>query len=174
MCRNISYTRGENTKDIVIKAGSLIRLDITGNDISVSHRLSKPSYSAAIREGPQASSNTCNIVVKFVRREMRDRFYKGGKLLQDKWTWDLDPARYSENKIYISENLTEINEDLFLKSLKVKRDLKYKYIWTFHGHTYLWKDSASTIASILKKSDLDISVEVRWWSWHSSSPNLTG
>ena len=58
MCRNIWYTRGENTNDIVIKAGSLIGLDIKGNDISVSHRLSKPSYSAAIREGPQASSST--------------------------------------------------------------------------------------------------------------------
>ena len=72
--------RDENTDDIVIKVGSLIGLDLTTNDISVSHRLPQGSYSAAVREGSQASSITSsrapNIIVKFVRRETRDHFYK--------------------------------------------------------------------------------------------------
>ena len=73
--------KDENTDNIVIKVGSLIGLDLTKNDISVSHRLPKVSYSAAAREGPQASSNISsrapNIIVKVVRRETRDHFYKG-------------------------------------------------------------------------------------------------
>ena len=44
----IPEVKDENTNDIVIKVGSLIGLDITGNDISVSHRLPKPFYSAAV------------------------------------------------------------------------------------------------------------------------------
>ena len=44
----------------------------------------------------------------------------------------------------------------FKESLKVKKDLKYKFIWTFYGRTYLRKDSGSPVVAILKKSDLDI------------------
>lgn len=65
-----------NTNHIVIKVG----LDLMGNDISVSHWLPKPLYSVAVREGPQASSNTpsraSDVVVKFVPKEGRDYFYK--------------------------------------------------------------------------------------------------
>ena len=102
------------------------------------------------------SSRAPNIIVKFVRRETRDCFYKGRKLLRDKSTRDLDLARYSENKIYISENLTQANKDIFKESLQVKKDLKYKFIWTFYGRTYLRKDSESPVVAILKLSDLDI------------------
>lgn len=172
----IPEVKEENTDNIVIKVGSLIGLDITKDDISVSHRLPKPSYSAAVREGPRASSNassrTPNIIVKFVRRETRDHFYKGRKLLRDKSTRDLDLARYSENKIYISENLTQANKDLFKESLKVKKDLKYKFILTFYGRTYLRKDSESPVVAILKTSDLDILKQDG--GVHSSSANQTG
>ena len=49
-CVEISGTpevKEENPDNIVIKVGSLIGLDITKDDISASHRLLKPSYSAA-------------------------------------------------------------------------------------------------------------------------------
>lgn len=49
----IPEVKDENTDNIVIKVGSLIGLDLTKNDISVSHRLPKGSYSAAVREGPK-------------------------------------------------------------------------------------------------------------------------
>ena len=104
-------------------------MHITESDLSVSHRLPKQSYRDVVREGSQASSNSRvpapNIVMKFVRRQLRDRFYKARKFLRDKTTEDLDLGLHSENKIYISENLTEIKKDLFKDSLKVKKDLKY-------------------------------------------------
>ena len=172
----IPEVKEENTDDIVIKVGSLIGLDIEKHDISISHRLPKPSYSAAVREGPRASSNASsrapNIIVKFVRRETRDRFYKGRKLLRDKSTRDLGLARYSENKIYISENLTQANKDIFKESLQVKKDLKYKFIWTFYGRTYLRKDSENPVVAILKLSDLDILKQDG--GVHSSSANPNG
>lgn len=56
----------------------------------------------------------CKIVkvVKFLRRDIRGRVHKARKHLQNKSTKDLDPARYSENRIYIMENLTQMNKDL--------------------------------------------------------------
>ena len=91
----------------------------------MSHRLPKQSYRDVVREGSQASSNSRlrapNIVVKFVRRKLRDRFYKVRKFLRDKTTEDVDLGLHSGNKIYISENLTQINKDRFKDSLKVKK-----------------------------------------------------
>ena len=84
----------------------------------------------------------------------------------------MDLARYSENKIYISENFTQANKDLFKESLKVKKDLKYKFIWAFYGRTYLRKDAGSPVVAILKKSDLDILKQDR--GVHSFPANPTG
>lgn len=145
----IPEVKDENTDDIVIKLGSLIGLHLAKNDISVSHRLPKRSYSAALREGPHQASST-----------------------RDKSTRDLDLARYSENKIYISENLTQANKDLFKECLKIKKDLKYKFIWTSYGRTYLRKDPVSPVVAILKKSDLDILRQDG--GVHSSPANPTG
>jgi len=88
------------------------------SDLSVSHRLPKQTYRDVVREGSQASSNSScfrapNIVVKFVWRKLRDHFYKARKFVWDETTEDLDLGLHSENKIYISENLTQINKDLF-------------------------------------------------------------
>ncbi|CAH3046994.1 unnamed protein product, partial [Porites lobata] len=65
----IPETEDENTKEIAIKVGSLIGVHITESDLSVSHLLPK--------QAP-------NIVVKFVRRALRDRFYKARKFLRNK------------------------------------------------------------------------------------------
>ena len=113
-----------------------------------------------------------NLHLKFVRRELGDRFYKARKFLRDKTTDDLDLGLHSENKIYISENLTQINKDLFKDSLKVKKDLKYKYIWTFYGCIYLYRDSQSPAVAINKKLDLDVLKQDG--RVHPSSPQPTG
>ena len=92
-----------------MKVGSLIGVHITENDLSVSHRLPKQSYRDIVREGSQVSSNSRfrapNIVVKFVRRELRDRFFQARKFLRDTMTTeDLDLGLHSESKIHISRN----------------------------------------------------------------------
>ena len=155
----IPERQDEDTNDLVMKVGSLIGLDISESDISVSHRLPRRTYSAAVSDGPQASSNVPyrapNIIAKFIRRNIRDRFYKARKHLRNKSTKDLDSSRYSGDRIYISENLTQKNKEVFKESLRVKKDLKFQYIWTSYGRIYLRKDSASPVITILKKSDLD-------------------
>lgn len=156
MCVEISgipEAEDENTKEIVIKIGSSIVVDITESDLSVGHRLPKQSYRDVVREGSFANFSRFrapNIVVKFVQRELRDRFYKVRKFLRDKTTEDLDLGLNSDNKMYISENLTQIKKDLVKDSLKVKRDLKYKHIWTFYGRIYLRRDSQSLAVTITR------------------------
>ena len=111
----------EQTNNIVTNVGKLLGMDITQNDISVSHQMPQ-SQKHKGKPGPPA------IIVKFTRRDVKDNFYRARKQLKDLTTRDLG---YSEkNKIYLAESLTERNRILFKDCLKVKKDMEFKFIWT--------------------------------------------
>lgn len=78
------------------------------------------------------------IIVKFVRREIKEKFYKSRRRLSGKRTKDL--GYEVENRIYLGESLTEVNTALFRLGLKFKKNNQYKYIWTSNGEIYLRKD----------------------------------
>ena len=125
--------------------GKLLGMDITQNDISVSHRMPQ-SQKHKGKPGPPA------IIVKFTRREVKDNFYRARKQLKDLTTRDLG---YSEkNKIYLAESLTERNRILFKDCLKVKKDMEFKFIWTFNGKIVTRKDIDFVVHHINNKKDL--------------------
>ena len=74
--RGIPVQQGEDTNDIIIKLGSKIGVEVNKNDISVSHRLPLG--------GKAARSDTVypTIIVKFVRRDVRERYYRARKELK--------------------------------------------------------------------------------------------
>ena len=118
MCGN-SRRSGWEPSDIVIKVGDLMGINIESNDISISHRLSvTPSYTNAVKRG--RGTGVSKITAKFVRRDIRDKFYKSRKYLKDKSTRDLGMARHPDNRIYISESLSPNNKYLFQECLKIK------------------------------------------------------
>ena len=47
---------------------------------------------------------------------------------------------YRANKIYISESLTQQNNDLFKKCLEIKKTQKYKFIWTKYVRIFMRKN----------------------------------
>ena len=109
----------EDTDAIIRKVGSLIG----ENEISISHRL--PSSRSLEGSGNQRSPA---IIVKFVRRDVRDSFYKARSGLRNKSTKDLGIKRIAERKIFIAESFTQKNKCLFNKCLGAKRDLNYKFL----------------------------------------------
>jgi chromosome segregation ATPase len=68
--KGIPFQRNEVCNEVVKTVGHLIGVDIKDQDISVSHRLAAKSnsHAGALRNDPA-------IIVKFVRREVRDKFY---------------------------------------------------------------------------------------------------
>ena len=125
--------------------GKLLGMDITQNDISVSHQMPQ-SQKHKGKPGPPA------IIVKFTRRDVKDNFYRASKQLKDLTTRDLG---YSEkNKIYLAESLTERNRILFKDCLKVKKDIEFKFIWTLDEKIFMRKDKDSAVRHINKKEDL--------------------
>ena len=131
----------ENTDEIIQTIGEFIGVAIDATDISVSHRL---SGSNTVKDRDPA------IIVKFVRRSVRGRFYNARKHLQDKTTRDVGLSRVSEHNIYISEILTKKNRDLFNDCLKARKDLDYRFVWTQGGKIFMRKDthSLAKLASI--------------------------
>ena len=135
----------EQTNNIVKDVGKLLGVDITDNDISVSHRMPQ-SQERKGKPRPPA------VIVKFTRRDVKDNFYRARKHLKDLTTQDLG---YSEkNKIYLAESLSERNRMLFKDCLKVKKDLEFKFIWTLNGKIFMRKDKDSPVHLIANKEDL--------------------
>lgn len=156
--KGIPGTPEEDTTSIAIKTASLMGLTLSREDISISHRLSKPSYSEAM-SGPTGTGErrgTPNIIVKFVRRETRDAFYRARRKLAGKTTDDLDLGRYASNNIYISESLSPANRELFKSCLTFKKNRKYRFIWTHNGRIYLRKEENSPAIMINSQKDLEI------------------
>ena len=153
---------GEDTTKLALKVGSLMGLDLDDTDISVSHRLPKSnfdaSYSSRLRDGTARNIDPAlkfpKVIVKFVRREVKEAFYQSRKHLYGKTTRDIGLSRLSENKLYISESLSPRNRDLFKECRKFKRDQSYKFIWTHNGRVYLRRNKDSPARLISCKEDL--------------------
>ena len=107
--------RVEDTNNIVLQLSQKMGIPLERNDISVSHRIrsSKASVDPAI-------------IVKFVRREMRESLYRSRKRLKSITTADLGFS--VDKKIFINESLTPKNKELFKDCLKFKNDKTYKFL----------------------------------------------
>ena len=136
-----------NTND-VLKVAEKIGVDLAPCEISVSHPL--PSRTVATTQGGNTRLNA--IIVKFVRRDVKEKFYHARKNLKNLTASDF--GYQSRNKVYINENLTRKNKELFNSTLKIKKEKGFKYIWTNQGRIYLRKNEASSPVHIKNQSDL--------------------
>ena len=99
--RGIPPTSDENPMNLVQSIGKLIGVEVNNTDISISHRL--PSNN---QQHGRPNIRDPGLIVKFTRRDVRDRFFKARKNLRDKSTRDLGMLRIAESKIFIAESLT--------------------------------------------------------------------
>jgi len=153
--RGIPVAKDEDTNEIVRKVCDLVDVKVNDMDISVSHRLpsrkpSSPSYANAV----QNKIDDEPIIVKFVRRDVRDKFYQARTKLRSKTTRDLGITRHRDQKIFISESLTRRNKDLMKECVKKKKDLNYKFLWSKYGKILMRKDSSSPVFTITSYDDL--------------------
>ena len=143
--QGIPVSEHEDTKKIVVQVGELLGVEIKEDDISISNRLPTSSKYKGKKSVPP-------IIAKFVRRNVKERYFKGRKQLKDRTTRDLGIS--PERRIFINESLTERNKGLFNESVKIKKDLNISYIWTSNGRIYLRKSQDSSVIPINNKDDL--------------------
>ena len=129
----------------VVKIGELMGIDIDEDDISVSHRLPVSSKYKGKTHDPK-------IIVKLIRRDVKEQFYRSRKELKNVTTQHLG---YSvANHIFVNESLTGMNKELFRDCLKAKKDLNFTYVWTSNGKINMHKDQLSQVIHIRNKNAL--------------------
>ena len=79
--KGIPESREKSTTEIVITVGALMDIDVKPDDISISHRLLTPKLATRFQPKPWQNTPTPSIIVKFTRRDVRDRFYSARKHL---------------------------------------------------------------------------------------------
>jgi len=99
----VPTSSGENTNEIVQKVDSIVDVCIEEKDISISHRI-------------KSDSAVPPIIVKFIRRRVRDDLDKARSKLKNLTIDEIGLGRQGENKIFIEKSLTPSRRELFHKS----------------------------------------------------------
>ena len=124
----VPVLEGEDTNGIVKQVTQLLNSDLELNesDISISHRL------------PANEGSISPIIVKFTRRDKRDRIYSLKRNLSTKSA--LDFGFRQESRLFINESLTQKCRELLKEVKSFKRNKHFKFVWTKQGKVFLRKD----------------------------------
>ena len=124
--------------------GNVIGVPLQDNDISIAYPISAYKEDAPPK-----------LIVKFTRRSVRNKFYSNRRKLARKKAEDLPNFNLSsEADVFIAELLTPFKKNLFGDVNKVKKKLKWKYIWTFNGRIFLRQDENKPSSSFNCEEDL--------------------
>ena len=138
----------DKPKNIVMELGATLGVLLNENDISTAHRL------------PPTRKIQDRIIVKFVRRDIREEIYKKRKVLNGKLT-DCLPSVNAEigksisqpTKIFINESLTAYRKRLFGKIHDYRRQHNYKFIWTANWKILLRQTESSPVNSFTTEEE---------------------
>jgi len=94
--------------------------------------------------------------VKFTRHSVRNKFYSNRRKPARKKAKDLPHLNLSsEADVFVSESLTPFKKKLFGDVNKVKKHLKWKYIWTYNGRIFIREDEDKPSFSFDNAEDLN-------------------
>ena len=116
-----------STEEVVLKVAQAIDVNITPNDIEISHKLKR-----------RGSSNI--IIAKFVSHKTKSKLYKERIKLKDIRLTDLFPSFATAThagRIFINENLTNFRRYLLGKAIDMKRDDLLISAWTIDGKVFV-------------------------------------
>lgn len=124
----VPVTENEDTNSIVKQIVHLLdsTMNLEEHDISISHRL------------PASAGYIPPIIVKFVRRDVRNKIFNLKRNLSSKSACDL--GFHQESKLYINESLTQKSRALLKEVKSFKKHNHFKFVWSKQGKILLRKD----------------------------------
>lgn len=142
--KGIPHTNKENLCKIVETLAQKLEVHCKSSDIDGVFRL----------KSSNDSSKAPPIIVKLNSMSTRDKFYDGRKMMARNSISTRTLGFETDDKIYINEQLSKSTQDLFYKARCKKRDLGYKYAWTFHGNIFMRKSKESDSLKNVSDGDL--------------------
>lgn len=141
----VPVTNKENLNKLMEKLSDSLGVSFSTSDIDSIFRV-KP------KEG---SSRPPAIIVKFNNMNARDALYDGRKrMVKNNVTTKSLGINESDSRVYINEQLSKDELELFYKARERKKVLSYKYAWTYHGHIFMRKEKSSEAIRINTSKDL--------------------
>lgn len=133
-------TKNEDTTKKVLEIfNSMEGVEIDAKEISTSHRL------------PNKAND---IIVRFVWRKTRNSIYKDRKKISR-----INPTALSfsanPKKIFLSENLTKRNSELFYHARQLKKQGLVMFAWTYNGRVFIRQSKESEAIAIFTMADFD-------------------
>ena len=151
--KGIPISRDEDTNEVVKQVAGLLDVEVCEDDILISHWL--PPIRPWTDDNGTVHSPPPSIIAKFVKRDVKEKFYRARYNLKDKSSTDLvGLSSAEENKIFISESLTQTRKKLFKAALKVKKELNFNFVSTINDRFYLRQNKDSRSNLITSESDL--------------------
>lgn len=130
-----------STDKPVICIGEATNVNIKPEDIQISHKLKR--------------KNSKPVIVKFLSHKVKSLFYKVRTKLKNVKISDLLPSyAYASRKvqrIFINENLTNYQRDLFWKANKLKK----VSTWTMDGKLFVKTSPSRAPVRIYNEEDLE-------------------
>ena len=124
----------DSQANLTQEMGQLIGVTIDKHDISIAHQL------------PDTKGKKDRFIVKFVRREKQDEFYKSREHLGGKKAsvlpsvaCEMGKSIHQDSAMYLTESLAQYRSELFGRVDKFKKENKYEFLWINNGKIYLCK-----------------------------------
>ena len=145
MVGGIPKTENENVEDKVVELFNAMEgVSIEKSDISIAHRM------------PESSpTNPPDIIVRFMTRKKQKLVYENRKnvsnIPRSRLSYPANPKR-----VFISENLSKMNNEIFYNARQLKKQGIIKYAWTKHGKVHIRQYADSEAIKINTMKELDI------------------
>ena len=128
-------TKKEDLQTIITLMCSKLDISCKNSDIDGIYR--------ARHSQEESLTRTPLFFIQFNNMLARDSFYDSRKSMA-KREFDSKTLGFPTNdKIYINEQLSKPMRELFFMARQRKKELCFKYCWTFHGTVYMRKEKSS-------------------------------
>lgn len=128
----IPETNQENITEIVKTIGTTLGVEVAAEDIDACHRL-----------GPKTDGRRRGIIVKFVRRQMKEELLRKRKVKRNLNTSDIGMASGPADVVYMNESLSPARRKVLNAARLLRREQNFTFVWVKNGKIFLRKEEGS-------------------------------
>lgn len=124
--------KGENVLHSITVLAAKLGVQLEERDVVFAERVGVAQVEGAGGEKPRAR----RIVVRLLRRDLRDRMLQGARVRRTLTAGDAGLA-YAGPRIFVNERLSRLNRQLFHRAREECRRLQWRYTWTKRGRVFV-------------------------------------
>lgn len=128
----IPESNQEDVTEVVKTIGSVLGVDVNAEDIDACHRL-----------GPKNEGKRRGIIVKFVRRQLKEEMLRKRKIKRNLNTSDIGMASGPADVVYINESLSPARRKVLNAARLLRKEQNYSFVWVKNGKIFLRKAEGS-------------------------------